>query len=148
MIGSCFGEQGFQVTLLNSKRNFFPLIQDLEASGLTPIELKEKIESLLEEYLASPNVTVIVDQINNYTIYVTGKVNGPQGLTLPRPVNVLQAIALVGGFAEFADEGDIKIIRAYDDDYVYLDFNYKDVIKGKNTEQNIILRSGDVVVVP
>jgi polysaccharide export outer membrane protein len=126
----------------------FPLIQDLEASGLTPIELKEKIESMLGEFLASPNVTVIVDQINNYTIYVTGKVNGPQGLTLPKPVNVLQAIALVGGFAEFADEGDIKIIRAYGDEYVYLDFNYKDVIKGKRTEQNIVLRSGDVVVVP
>lgn len=126
----------------------FPLIQDLEASGMTPIELKEKIESMLGEFLASPNVTVIVDQINNYTIYVTGKVNGPQGLTLPKPVNVLQAIALVGGFAEFADEGDIKIIRAYGDEYVYLDFNYKDVIKGKRTEQNIVLRSGDVVVVP
>jgi len=126
----------------------FPLVQDLGASGLTPVELKEKIESLLTEFLASPNVTVIVDQINNYTIYVTGKVNGPQGFTLPRPVNVLQAISLAGGFAEFADEGDIKIIRAYGDDYIYLDFNYKDVIKGKKTEQNIILRSGDVVVVP
>jgi polysaccharide export outer membrane protein len=126
----------------------FPLVQDLEASGLTPIELKTKMETQLAEYLAAPNVTVIVDQINNYTIYVTGKVNGPSGLTLPRPINVLQAIAMVGGFAEFADEGDIKIIRAYGDDYVYLEFNYKDVIKGKKTEQNIILRSGDVVVVP
>ncbi len=126
----------------------FPLIQDLVASGLTPIELKEKVESLLLEYISSPNVTVIVDQINSYTIYVTGKVNGPQGFTLPKPINVLQAISLAGGFAEFADEGDIKIIRAYGDEYVYLDFNFKDVIKGKKTNQNIILRSGDVVVVP
>jgi polysaccharide export outer membrane protein len=126
----------------------FPLVQDLQAAGLTPAELKGKVEELLTEYLAAPNVTVIVDAIQHYRIYVTGKVNSPSSFMVEKPITVLQALSLAGGFAEFADEGGIKIVRAYGDNYVYLDFNYKDVIKGKNTEQNIFLRSGDVVVVP
>ncbi|GAB4250363.1 MAG: polysaccharide export protein [Acidobacteriota bacterium] len=126
----------------------FPLVQDLQAAGLTPVELKAKIEELLKQFIASPNVTVIVEEIRNYRIYVTGKVNNPGSFTLEKPVTVLQALSLAGGFAEFADEGDIKIVRTYGDKYMYLDFNYKDVIKGKNTQQNIVLRSGDVVVVP
>jgi len=126
----------------------FPLVQDLQAAGLTPAELKGKVEELLKDYLAAPNVTVIVDAIQHYRIYVTGKVNSPSSFMVEKPITVLQALSLAGGFAEFADEGGIKIVRAYGDDYVYLDFNYKDVIKGKNTEQNIFLRSGDVVVVP
>lgn len=126
----------------------FPLVQDLQAAGLTPAELKEKIEGLLKEFIASPNVTVIVEEIRNYRIYVTGKVNNPGSFTLEKPVTVLQALSLAGGFAEFAGESEVKIVRTYGDQYMYLDFNYKDVIKGKNTEQNIVLRSGDVVVVP
>lgn len=126
----------------------FPLVQDLQAAGLTPAELKAKIEELLKQFIASPNVTVIVEEIRNYRIYVTGKVNNPGSFTLEKPVTVLQALSLAGGFADFADESDIKIVRTYGDKYVYLDFNYKDVIKGKNTQQNIVLRSGDVVVVP
>ncbi|HON00641.1 MAG TPA: polysaccharide biosynthesis/export family protein [Acidobacteriota bacterium] len=126
----------------------FPLVQDLQAAGLTPAELKEKIEGLLKQFIASPNVTVIVEEIRNYRIYVTGKVNNPGSFTLEKPVTVLQALSLAGGFAEFASESDVKVVRTYGDQYMYLDFNYKDVIKGKNTEQNIVLRSGDVVVVP
>ncbi len=126
----------------------FPLVQDLQAAGLTPAELKEKIEGLLKQFIASPNVTVIVEEIRNYRIYVTGKVNNPGSFTLEKPVTVLQALSLAGGFAEFANESDVKVVRTYGDQYMYLDFNYKDVIKGKNTEQNIVLRSGDVVVVP
>jgi polysaccharide export outer membrane protein len=126
----------------------FPLIQDLQASGLTPAELKGKVEELLKEFIAAPNVTVIVSAIQHYRIYVTGKVNSPSSFMVEKPITVLQALSLAGGFAEFADEGDIKIVRMYGNEYVYLDFNYKDVIKGKNTQQNIVLRSGDVVVVP
>jgi polysaccharide export outer membrane protein len=126
----------------------FPLVQDLMAAGLTPGELKGKVETLLAEYLASPNVTVIVDAIQHYRIYVTGKVNNPSSFTVEKPVTVLQALSLAGGFAEFADEDDIKVIRSYGKEYIYLNFDYKDVVKGKSTHQNIFLRSGDVVVVP
>ena len=137
-----------QVLVRPDGRISFPLVQDLPAAGLTPGELKTKIEGLLKEYIEAPNVTVIVAEIRNYRIYVTGKVNNPNSFILEKPITVLQALSLAGGFAEFADEGDIKIVRAYGSDYTYLDFNYKDVIKGKNTNQNIVLRSGDVVVVP
>lgn len=126
----------------------FPLVQDLQAAGLTPAELKAKVEELLQQYIAAPNVTVIVDAIQHYRIYVTGKVTSPGSFMMEKPLTVLQAISFAGGFAEFADENEIKIVRVYGNDYVYLDFNYKDVIKGKNTSQNIVLRSGDVVVVP
>jgi polysaccharide export outer membrane protein len=126
----------------------FPLVQDLQAAGLTPGELKEKIEVLLQDYLSTPNVTVIVDAIQHYRIYVTGKVNSPGSFMMEKPITVLQAISFAGGFAEFADENEIKIVRVEGANYQYLDFKYKDVIKGKNTEQNIVLRSGDVVVVP
>ncbi len=137
-----------QVLVRPDGRISFPLVQDLMAAGLTPGELKTKIEELLKEYIETPNVTVIVTEIKHYRIYVTGKVNNPSSFVLEKPITVLQALSLAGGFAEFADEGDIRIVRAYGDQYNYLDFNYKDVIKGKNTNQNIVLRSGDVVVVP
>jgi polysaccharide biosynthesis/export protein len=126
----------------------FPLIQDLQAAGLTPPQLKVKIEGLLEEYIAAPNVTVIVDSIQHYRIYVTGKVNSPSSFVLEKPITVLQALSLAGGFQEFASESDIKIVRTYETEYVYLPFNYRDVIRGRNTAQNIYLRPGDVVVVP
>lgn len=137
-----------QVLVRPDGRISFPLVQDLQAAGLTPGELKTKIEGLLKEYIEAPNVTVIVAEIKHYRIYVTGKVNNPNSFVLEKPITVLQALSLAGGFAEFADEGGIKIVRAYGEQYNYLDFNYKDVIKGKNTNQNIVLRSGDVVVVP
>lgn len=126
----------------------FPLVQDLKASGMTPLRLKLRLEELLQEYLTAPNVTVIVDQIRHYRIYVTGRVQSPSSFILEKPITVLQAISLAGGFQEFADQSEIKIVRSTADGYEYLDFNYEDVIKGKNVDQNIFLDSGDVVVVP
>lgn len=125
-----------------------PLVQDLQAAGLTPVQLKERIEEQLHEFIATPSVTVIVDAIQHYRIYVTGKVNNPASFMLEKPITVLQALSLAGGFQEYANESDIKVVRTYGDEYVYMDFNYKDVIRGRETRQNILLNSGDVVVVP
>ncbi len=126
----------------------FPLVQDMKAAGMTPAELKEELEGKLLEYLTAPNVTVIVDAIMHYRIYVTGKVQGPSSFILEKPITVLQAISLAGGLQEFADESEVKVVRATANGYSYLDFDYKEVIKGKNVGQNIYLESGDVVVVP
>ncbi len=126
----------------------FPLVQDIKASGMTPVELKDQLEIELKEYLTAPNVTVIVDAIMHYRIYVTGKVQGPSSFILEKPITVLQAISLAGGLQEFADESEVKIVRSTSRGYSYLDFDYKEVIKGKKTDQNIYLESGDVVVVP
>ena len=130
-----------------------PLVQDLPAAGSTPGELRGRIEARLAEYIESPNVTVIVDSILHYKVYVTGKVQNPGGFTVPRPINVLQALTLAGGFQEFADKSGITVVQAIElpegqVDYVVRRFNYGEVIKGKDITQNILLRPGDVVVVP
>ena len=126
----------------------FPLVQDLRASGMKPSQLKASLEEKLREYLTEPNVTVIVDQIRHYRIYVTGKVQAPSSFILEKPITVLQAISLAGGLQEFAKESDVKIVRSTSQGYSYLDFDYKEIIRGRNVSQNIYLESGDVVVVP
>ncbi len=125
-----------------------PLVQDLPAAGLTPVELKESIEEMLEEYIDTPSVTVIVDAIQHYKFYVTGKVQNPGLFTSVRAVSVLQALTMAGGFQDYADKSEISVVRTYGREHVVSHFNYGEVIKGKKTHQNLILRSGDVVVVP
>ncbi len=125
-----------------------PLVQDLRASELTPVELKEQMENRLKEYVNSPNVTVIVEAIQSYKVYVIGEIQKPGGILVEKPITVLQALSLAGGFQEYADESGIHIVRTSGDQHRVFEFNYKDVIKGKKAEQNITLRSGDVVVVP
>ena len=125
-----------------------PLVQDIQASELTPVELKEKMENRLKEYLDSPNVTVIVEAIQSYKVYVIGKIQNPGGIVVEKPITVLQALTLAGGFQEFADKSEISIVRTTGREHLIFEFNYKDVIKGKKAEENIFLRSGDVVVVP
>jgi len=125
-----------------------PLVQDLQASELTPVELKEQMENRLKEYVDSPNVTVIIQAIQSYKVYVIGKIQNPGGIVVAKPITVLQALTLAGGFQEYADKSDISIVRTYGREHLVFEFNYKDVIKGKKAEQNIELRSGDVVVVP
>jgi len=125
-----------------------PLVQDLQASELTPVELKAQMETRLKEYVDSPNVTVIIQAIQSYKVYVIGKIQIPGGITVEKPITVLQALTLAGGFQQYADESEISIVRTLGQDHLIFEFNYKDVMKGKKAEQNILLRSGDVVVVP
>lgn len=125
-----------------------PLVQDIQAAGLTPLELKKQLEDRLKEYIAEPNVTVMVDTINSYKVYFVGKVSNQGVMTLLQPVTVLQGLALAGGLEEFAKQEDIAIVRGSDKDTKVLPFNYKDVIKGKNLTQNVVLEPGDVVIIP
>ncbi|NWG13270.1 MAG: polysaccharide biosynthesis/export family protein [Acidobacteria bacterium] len=126
----------------------FPLVQDLKASGISPGELKEKIEERLKAYLTAPNVTIIVEAILSYRVFVVGKVQKPGAVVVEKPISVLQAIALAGGFADYAKESEITVVRNFASETLVFEFNYKDVIKGRNAEQNIYLRNGDVVVIP
>lgn len=125
-----------------------PLVQDLQAAGTTPAELKTRLENKLKDYLPAPNVTIVVDAIQSYRIYVVGKVQKPGSITVEKPVTVLQALSLAGGFQDYAKESEIVVIRNNGKESSVLDFNYRDVIHGKNPAQNIMLRSGDVVAVP
>jgi polysaccharide biosynthesis/export protein len=126
----------------------FPLVQDLQAAGLTPGTLKTQIEKRLGDFLNAPEVTVIVEAILSYKIFVLGKVQKPGSVNVEKPVTVLQALALAGGFQDFAKDEEITIIRTQGKSHTVFAFNYRDVIKGRKTEQNIVLRSGDVVVIP
>ena len=126
----------------------FPLIQDMPAADTSPDELKQEIEKKLKEFIDAPNVTVIVEAIQSYKVFVTGKVQKAGALMIEKPVTVLQALALAGGFQEFANASEMTIITNNGGKNTLLKFNYAEVIKGKNADQNILLKSGDVVVVP
>lgn len=126
----------------------FPLIQDLNAAGSSPGELKSNIESRLKEYLTSPNVTVIVESIQSYKVFVVGKVQRPGSIIAEKPISVLQALSLAGGFEDFAKQADITILRSSGGKSLVLPFDYRNVTRGRRPEENIFLHSGDVVVVP
>ena len=137
-----------KVTVLPDGRISFPLIQDMQAAGLNPGQLKAKIEEALKEYLDAPNVTVTVEAIQSYKVYVEGKVAKSGMIMSEKPINVLQALAIAGGLAEFANPAETVIIRNSGEESTLFRFNYPEAIKGKNFSQNMLLRSGDVVVVP
>lgn len=126
-----------------------PLIGEVVATGQTPLKLEEEITTKLRPYLAEPEVTVIVEQINSEKFNILGRVAKPGSYPLVNPTTVLDAIALAGGCRDFAKQKDIYILRRQQDGrQARLPFNYQEVIKGKNTAQNIDLQPHDTVVVP
>lgn len=125
-----------------------PLIRDVRAAGLTPDALREVIQKAASKFINDPNVTVVVRQINSRNAFITGEVARPGPYPISGQLTVLQLIAIAGGLTEFADAKQITIWRKHGDKTETLKFNYKDVSRGKNLEQNIVLRPGDTVVVP
>ena len=124
-----------------------PLLNDVQAAGLTPMELAQVIREQLKKYLSNPQVTVSVTEINSRRIYVNGEVTRPGAFALLPHMTVLQALSNSGGFTQFARVKNIYILRTENGKQVKLPFNYKEAISGKNPEQNIELQSGDVIVV-
>ena len=120
-----------------------PLVQDLQAAGLTAVQLKAKLEERLKEKIDVPEVTVIVDSIQSYQIYVMGSVGHGGAFSSPIPLTIMQVLANAGGFSEFADKENVRIFRGN----LIMRFNYKEYVEGKNLSQNIKLESGDVVEV-
>ena len=124
-----------------------PLIGDLQANGLTPIQLQAAIAERLGEFFVSvPTVTVTVTKIESKKVSIVGAVVKPGAYPLGAPMTVLELIARAGGLSEYAKMTKIKIVRKRDGRV--LEFNYKDVMKGKNLGQNVILENGDIVMVP
>jgi polysaccharide export outer membrane protein len=136
------------VTVRADGRISLPLIQDLPAAGQTPGELQARITALLKEYVSTPIVSVIVQPTENFMVYVTGNVERPGMFRFREPVTVLQALAMGGRFGDFADQENIRIIRGSGEKAQYFPFNYKEVLKGKNLGQNILLQNNDVVLIP
>jgi polysaccharide export outer membrane protein len=123
-----------------------PLIGDLAASGLTPIELRDQIATALREYVTNPVVTVIVVETVAPTVFVMGEVTSPGSIPLHQPITVLQALAMAGGFKDFANVKDIRVLRRTSRGVRTLGFNYKAAVKGEG--ELIVLQPGDTVIVP
>jgi polysaccharide export outer membrane protein len=125
-----------------------PLLNDVQAAGLTPIELSASLREKLSKYVIDPRITVIVTQTNSRKAYVMGMVNRQGTVRLLSNLTVLQAISASGGLAQFAKSKQIYVLREEGGQQRRLPFNYDAVIKGKHPEQNILLQPGDTVVVP
>jgi len=126
----------------------FPLIGDLDANNLTVTDLRKAVTKRLSEYVPDATVTIILLKMSEPKAYVIGKVNRPGEFIISSHTNVMQILAMAGGMNPFASEGNILILRQENNSTMTIPFNYKQVEKGKNVEQNIILKEGDVVVVP
>jgi polysaccharide export outer membrane protein len=127
----------------------FPLAGNLEAAGKTTQELTTELTRRIQRYIPEAVVTVTVTKVSGYDIFVVGKVQNPGQFTIGRYVDVLQALTLAGGLTPFASENNIKIQRRSKDGRVIVfPFEYSQVKKGNKLNQNIILQSGDTVVVP
>jgi polysaccharide biosynthesis/export protein len=126
-----------------------PLVGEVQASGRTPLQLEQEIAQHLKSYVAEPEVTVIVQQINSQKFNILGMVNRPGSFPLTNSPTVLDAIAVAGGFRDFAKQKSIYVLRQNPDGtQSRLPFNYKEVVKGQNGAQNVKLQPRDTIVVP
>lgn len=126
-----------------------PLIGDIQAGGLTPDKLQATITTKLTDYVKQPSVTVVVEEMNSRQFNVMGKVQHPGSFVLSKPTRVLDALALAGGFNEFAKTSKVYVLRTNASGAtVKLPFNYKKVSAGEDDQDNIQLQAGDTIIVP
>ena len=125
-----------------------PLLKDVQAAGYTPEQLTDALVKAATKYIGRPNATVIVKEINSRKVFVLGQVSKPGTFPLTGDMTVLQVIALAGDVLEYAKSSNVVIVRNEGGVERRYRFNYKNVLKGKNTEQNILLKPGDTVIVP
>lgn len=124
-----------------------PLLNDIPAAGLTPLQLKDSITEKLKKFIADPRVTVVVTAMNSQRVFVSGEVVHSGPIQLLPHMTILQALSQAG-FNQFANLKGIYLLRTQNGKQERIPFNYKDVIKGNHPEQNIQLKPGDTVVVP
>jgi len=125
-----------------------PLLNDIQAAGLTTMQLSAVIATGLKEYIANPQVTVSLSEINSRRVYVTGEVVRSGTIALLPHMTVLQALSSTGGFTQFAKLKGIYVLRSENGKKVKYPFSYKDVVAGRKQQQDIELQPGDVIVVP
>jgi len=146
---SVWKEEGLQreVLVRPDGRLSFPLVGHVQAAGRTPEQVQQEIAERLKSFISDPVVTVAVLRVTGNKIYVIGKVAKPGEYVVGRYVDVLQALSLAGGLTPFAAENNINILRREDGKQVIFPFKYSEVADGEELQQNIILKSGDVVIV-
>ena len=138
-----------EVTVRPDGKVALPLLNDLQAAGLTPERFsRSRRWPRLASFIEDPNPTVMVKDINSRRVFITGQVEKPGPYPLNNPVTVLQLISMAGGLKEFASGKNISVIRTEGGRQVVHHFNYQDALNRKNLEQNIELKPGDTVLVP
>jgi polysaccharide export outer membrane protein len=126
-----------------------PLVGEIKASGYTPVQLQEVLAEAMKKLISDPQVTVVVEKVSSLSFNIVGEIGRPGYYPLTRRMTVLDAIAMAGGFKDFAKTKKVYVLRtAANGTQERLPFNYKDVINGKNQQQNIELQPRDTIVVP
>jgi len=125
-----------------------PLVNDVPAAGLTVEALRQDLEKRYRDFILEPTVSITVAEIKSLKIYVVGEVRTPGEYDLLSYTDVLQAIAKAGGFTLYAKKNKVEIIRTFGGQKIKTRFNYNQVVRGKNLQQNIPLKPGDVIIVP
>jgi polysaccharide export outer membrane protein len=125
-----------------------PLIQEIKAAGLTPLQLKELLTRRLKEFIENPIVSVTVTEANSYKVYVSGQVRNPGVYRIRSETTLLQIIPMAGGFTDWANQKKILIIRKENGSEKRFTVNYKKILGGKDIGSNIILKPGDTISVP
>jgi polysaccharide biosynthesis/export protein len=137
-----------EITVRPDGKVTLPLLNDVQAAGLTPEQLRDTVLDAARKYVEDPNPTVIVKEIKSRKVFITGQVEKPGPYPLNGTVTVLQLIATAGGLRDFADGKNISVIRVRDGKQSVFEFNYQDLLKKRYLSQNIELTPGDTVVVP
>lgn len=125
-----------------------PLLQDIQADGLTVLQLKSEITQRFSEHIENPRVTVIVVEMGSYKVSVLGRVERPGVYPITGQTSLVEAIALAGGFTEWASKGNITVVTHQNGKEKKVRVNYKKIASGKDPSQNIILKRGDIIIVP
>ena len=124
-----------------------PLLNDVQAAGLTPMQLAALLTERLKKYLSDPRVTVVVTQINSQRVYLTGEVLHTGAIPMTPNMTVLQALSSAG-FTQFANTKGIYVLRTENGKQQKYSVNYKQLVKGNGLDKNIVLKAGDTIVVP
>ena len=124
-----------------------PLVNDIQAAGLTPTQLRQQLATKLAEFVPTPEVSVVVQEVQSLKVSVVGAVKTPGRFTLRSPATVLECLALAQGLTEFANKEKIVVLRTNGTDTQRIPFNYRKVAEGSDQE-NFMVRAGDIIVVP
>jgi len=137
-----------QVPVRSDGKISLPLIDEVQAAGLTPLQLKEALTLRLKEFIDNPSVSVIVTEANSQKVYVSGEVRTPGVYRLRGETTLLQVIPMAGGFTEWADQKKVLIIRKESEKDKRIVVNYKKIVSGEDMGANIVLKPGDTIIVP
>ena len=125
-----------------------PLVQEIKAAGLTPLQLKEVLTRRFKEFIENPIVSVTVAEVNSYKVYVMGQVKTPGLQRLRSETTVTQIIVMAGGFTDWANQKKIVIVRKEDGREKRIKVNYKKIMSGSDPSSDVILKAGDTVIIP